>query len=62
MCLRALSKEFLHLFCQTTKYLILSGQTKVLTLVCVSSRHDVDSGDGEPDRCGAARTTDRSVV
>lgn len=62
MCLRALSKEFLHLLGQTTKYLILSGQTKVLTLVCASSRHDVDSGDGEPDRCGAVRTTDGSVV
>lgn len=42
-------------------FLILSGQTKVLTLVCVSSRHDVDSGDGESHRCGTVRTTDGSV-
>lgn len=43
-------------------YFILSGQIKILTFVCVSSRHDVDGGDGEPNRCGAVRTTDGSVV
>lgn len=31
----------------------LLGHTDVLTFVCVSSGHDVDRGDGEPDRRGA---------